>query len=304
MAEKQAFRSGFVAIVGRPNVGKSTLLNALLGKKISIVSSVPQTTRHQIRGILNLPRAQVVFVDTPGIHSYKKKLVTHLNVIAKKSVEGIEILLYLVDVTRPIGREEQNLMRFVAHSRCPVVMALNKIDRGPGTLNEYIQAWQQFISREDIPDPVRYYLPVSAVTGKNLDQLVEVLVELLPEQPPFYGQEDDTDFPLTFRVADCVREKLFLKLKEELPHSVAVEVEEIEDKEKVKVVYVTIYVNRISQKKIIIGDKGRLIKEIGSEARPELEQLFNKKVYLDIKVKVVSDWQNKPRILQELGYTE
>jgi len=299
------FKSGFVSIVGRPNVGKSTLLNALLGRKISIVSSVPQTTRHQIRGVLNLDQAQIVFVDTPGIHSYKKHLVTHLNVVAKKSVSGIEALLYVVDVSRPIGKEEKALMNFVAGSRLPVIMALNKTDLGPGLINEYMSAWKQFLTDSGFDeDPVKYFIPVSALTGKSLKQLITALLEVLPVQPAFYGKDDVTDFPLTFRIADVIREKLFVNLREELPHSLAVEIEKVEEKEKVTVVYALIYVSHVSQKKIVVGNKGALLKEVGTAARKDLQDIFKKKVFLDLRVKVVRDWQNKPRILQELGYTE
>lgn len=284
-------------------MGKSTLLNTLLGQKISIISGVPQTTRHQIRGILNVANAQIVFVDTPGIHSFKKKLASRLNVIAKKSVSGIDLVLYIVDVSRSIGKEEYVLMRFVAQSKVPVIMVLNKIDLGVGFLNEYIERWEAFLQERNIDkNPVKYYIPVSAKTGKNTQSVSDAIVQLLPLHPPFYGPEEVTDFPLNYRVADIVREKLFLNLKEELPHSVAVEIKQIDEKDTRVVVYASIYVNRASQKKIIIGKGGAMIKDIGIAARGELQELFKRKVYLDLRVKVVRDWQNKPRILQELGY--
>jgi len=294
------FRCGFVAILGRPNVGKSTLLNALIGNKISIISSIPQTTRHQIRGILNLENAQIIFVDTPGIHSFKDELTSHLNLVAKKSIEGCDLLLYVTDISRSIGREEETIMNLLASQKIKVIMVLNKIDLGINFINDYINLWKE--KTKDKEDPLVYYLPTSAKTGKNVDKLKEVIVESLPKQVPFYDKDTLTDFPLKFRISDIIREKLFLNLKKELPHFLAVEVEEIMEKENVFYIRVNIYVNRVSQKKIVIGERGELLKNIGKEARIEIEQILKKKVYLDIWVKVLEDWQKKTRILKELGY--
>jgi len=294
------FRCGFVAILGRPNVGKSTLLNALIGNKISIISSIPQTTRHQIRGILNLENAQIIFVDTPGIHSFKDELTSHLNLVAKKSIEDCDLLLYVTDISRSIGREEETIMNLLASQKIKVIMVLNKIDLGINFINDYINLWKE--KTKDKEDPLVYYLPTSAKTGKNVDKLKEVIVESLPKQVPFYDKDTLTDFPLKFRISDIIREKLFLNLKKELPHFLAVEVEEIMEKENVFYIRVNIYVNRVSQKKIVIGERGELLKNIGKEARIEIEQILKKKVYLDIWVKVLEDWQKKTRILKELGY--
>jgi GTP-binding protein Era len=294
------FRCGFVAILGRPNVGKSTLLNALVGGKISIISSIPQTTRHQIRGILNLENAQIIFVDTPGIHSFKDTLASHLNIVAKKSIQGCDLLLYVVDISRSIGREEETIMDLLASQKIKVIMVLNKIDLGTNFINDYINLWKE--KTKDKVDPLIYYLPTSAKTGKNIDKLKEVIVENLPQQSPFYDKDTLTDFPLKFRISDIIREKLFLNLKKELPHSLAVEVEEIQEKENIFYIRINIYVNRVSQKKIVIGEEGQLLKNIGKEARIEIEEILKKKVYLDIWVKVLEDWQKKSRILKELGY--
>lgn len=299
---KEKFKSGFVSLVGRPNVGKSTLLNAFLGKKVSIVSSVPQTTRYQIRSILHLDNAQIVFVDTPGIHSFKKVLASHLNTVAKKCVEGVDLILYVVDVSRSVGREEESIMRFLIGSKKKVIMALNKIDITKEFLSQYIETWKTLLRENRKEDPVIYYIPISAKQGKNLDKLKEAIIENLPYQPPFYEEGCITDFPLKFQVADIIREKLFLNLKEELPHSVAVQVEDIEDKEKIVYIRGIIYVSRASQKKIIIGHKGGMIKKIGSCARQDIEPIFGKKVYLQLEVKILKNWDDKPRILKELGY--
>ena len=304
------FKSGFVAIIGRPNVGKSTLLNSLVKNKISIVSKIPQTTRHNIRGILNLENAQIVFIDTPGIHSFKDNLSIYLNDIAKSSIVGVDLILYLVDISRPVGEEEIDIMNFLVNQEPKIIMALNKIDLTKKYINEYIDKFKEILEEKNKKDKLLYYIPISAKTLKNVDVLIKVILENLKEQEPFYDLNTITDFPMKFRIADIIREKLFLNLKKELPHSLAVEVEDMLDRGLLKensskypiYIKVNIYVNRLSQKKIVIGEKGSLIKHIGKESRTEIENLLNRKVYLDIKVKVLEDWQDKPRILQELGY--
>ncbi|MDD4955081.1 MAG: GTPase Era [Candidatus Omnitrophica bacterium] len=362
---EENFKSGFVAILGRPNVGKSTMLNALLKTKISIVSPIPQTTRHQIKGILNLKDAQIVFVDTPGIHSFKDNLAAQLNTIAKQSVEGCDLILYVVDISRSLGKEELEIMNFLIRQNIKTIMVLNKLDLGTQVLNEYVDCWRRIGESAKIKnDPLIYYLPISARMNKNIEVLRDVIVENLPNQVPFYDDKTLTDFPLKFRIADIVREKLFAVLTKELPHSLAVEVEKVKDmpqggkieeaedettEEKIEeetaeeaegedfedveeleeetesevyespllssssvpedlpktgflYVKVNIYVNRPSQKRIVIGTGGKLMKEVGKLAREEIEAIFGKRVFLDIWVSVLKDWQNKPRILQELGY--
>jgi len=300
----QKKKCGFVAILGRPNVGKSTLLNALLKEKISIVSSVPQTTRFRIRGILNLENAQIIFIDTPGLHLFKDDLALYLNNIAKKSVEDTDLILYLVDVTRSIGNEEMVIMNFLLnYNHLPMIMGLNKIDLGTDFLNHYIERWEALLKEKKKENPVKFYIPLSAKKGKNLDKLTEAIINLLPERDfLFYPEKETTDFPLSFRISEIIREKLLLFLKEELPHSCAVIVEEMEEKENIVYIYASILVNRTSQKKIIIGKGGSFIKKIGIEARKDLEILLKRKVYLELYVKVVKDWQKRPRILKEIGY--
>lgn len=297
---KEKFKSGFVTILGRPNVGKSTLLNALIGNKVSIISPIPQTTRHQLKGILNLENAQIVFVDTPGIHSFEDKLASHLNTVAKRALEGCDLVIYVVDVSRRPGKEEQEMMRIITGQKVKTIMVLNKVDLGLKYLNTYIDLWAERI--EGKRNPLIYYIPLSAKTGKDVDKLRDSILENLPESHPYYDTDTLTDFPLKFRVADIIREKLFLQLKKELPHSIAVEIEEINNKKKVVSIRVNIYVKRNSQKRIVIGKAGVALKEVGSRSRPEIEKIYNKKVFLDIWVKVLEDWQNRPRILKELGY--
>ncbi|MFH1519789.1 MAG: GTPase Era [Candidatus Omnitrophota bacterium] len=297
---KTKFRSGFVTILGRPNVGKSTLLNALVANKISIISPIPQTTRHQIKGILNLENAQVVFVDTPGIHSFEDKLASHLNTVAKRALEGCDLVIYVVDISRRPGKEEQELMRIISGQKVKTIMVLNKIDLGLKYLNAYIDLWAEKV--EGKRNPLIYYLPLSAKTGKDVDKLRDSILENLSEAHPYYDTDSLTDFPPKFRVADIIREKLFLQLKKELPHSIAVEIEEINNKKKIVSIKANIYVKRNSQKRIVIGKGGEVLKEVGSRSRPEIEKIYNKKVFLDIWVKVLKDWQDRPRILKELGY--
>jgi GTP-binding protein Era len=291
--EAAGFKSGFVALIGRPNVGKSTLMNALLGTKVSIVSPVPQTTRYQLRGILNRPGAQIVFVDTPGIHSFRKELAAHLNEVAVKSTEGIEALLYVVDATRRPAEEEEKVMSFVAKAGLPVIMAVNKTDLDA----PYVDAYMKMA-----PGPVVSEVRISAKTGRNLERLISELLAVLPEQPAFYPADSITDFPLNYRIADVIREKMYLQLKEELPHATAVEVPEILERGEVLYIRANIYVNRGSQKKIVIGRNGEMIKRIGTAARREIQAMVRRRVYVDLFVKVVGDWQEKPRILKELGY--
>ncbi len=300
MSEK--FKSGFISIIGRPNVGKSTLLNSLIGTKVSIVSNIPQTTRFQVRGVLNLKNAQIVFVDTPGMHSYKEKLASHLNTVAKRSIDGIEGIMYVMDVSRKPGKEEKDIMKFILGTDLPVIMVFNKIDLGEKYKKAYIELWNELLKTYDKKDPVVSTVSVSAINGKNIEELIDELVKILPEGHPFYDKNTKTDFPLKFRISDIIREKLFSHLREELPHSIAVEVEEIEDRGNFYYINAVIYVTRESQKPIVIGKSGSLIKKIGSEAREEIEAIMGKKVFLDIFVRVEKDWQNSTRILKELGY--
>ncbi|MCP4653410.1 MAG: GTPase Era [Candidatus Omnitrophica bacterium] len=304
---KEEFKCGFVAILGRPNVGKSTVLNALVGNKISIVSPIPQTTRHQIRGILNVEGAQIVFLDTPGVHSFKDSLAKHLNTIAARSLDGCDLIIYVADVSRRVGDEEKRIIDILLRQETKVVMALNKMDLGSRYLNDYIDFWKTHIEAKKGKDFLIVYMPLSAKTGKNIDTLRDIIVDNLPVHPPFYDPESKTDFPIKFRIADVVREKLFLQLKRELPHSIAVEVGEMAERQttqgqKITDIAVTIYVNRSSQRKIIIGKNGEGLKEAGKQARLDLEEILGNKVFLKLWVKVLEDWQQKPRILKELGY--
>ncbi|MCM8783713.1 MAG: GTPase Era [Candidatus Omnitrophica bacterium] len=294
-------KCGFVAIIGRPNVGKSTLLNNILKEKVSITSSKPQTTRFQIRGILNEERGQIVFVDTPGLHIPKSELGKYLNTTALRAKTDCDLILYVVDLTRPPGEEEKNIINNLKNINKPVIMVLNKQDKGTGFVNEYIKLWQENIGNEK--NILRYYIPLSALEGKNVAELLDIIFSLLPESPPFYPMDMLSDFPLKLNISEIIREKILNILKDELPYSTAVLVEDIVTrKENIIYIKAIILVERDSQKGIVIGRNGQMIKKIGELSRKEIELILEKKVFLDLHVKVERNWQENPLILKKLGY--
>lgn len=298
---QKKFRCGFVAILGRPNVGKSTLLNSILKEKVSIISKVPQTTRFQIRGILNEERGQIIFVDTPGLHIPKSKLGEYLNSIALKAKKDSDLILYMVDLTRPPGEEEKIICEQLKDAKVPVIMVLNKLDIDKGFINDYIRLWQENVPKES--DPLEYFIPISSLKGKNIPRLLEAIFSLLPQNEPYYPEDILSDFPQRLNIAEIIREKLLNSLREELPHSVAVMVDEmILRKENLYYIKAIILVERDSQKAIVIGKKGELLKRIGEIARKEIEELLEKKVYLELYVKTEKKWQENPYILRRLGY--
>ena len=277
-------RSGFVAVLGRPNVGKSTLVNRILGTKVSIVSDKPQTTRTQVRGVLNRPDAQVVFVDTPGVHKPRTLLGTRLNETAVAAVGDVDVVVLVVDATAPLGTGD----RFVA-SRLPAdaIVVVNKVDAASRT-----EVLAQLAAAGEL-DRSEYF-PVSAATGEGVDALVEALVARLPEGPAYYPDDMVTDVPEAFWVAELVREQLLAVTRDELPHSIACKVTEWEWPR----VRCEIVVERDSQKGIVIGRGGSVLKEVGTRVREQLPD----GAYLELFVKVDKDWQRHPRALQRLGY--
>lgn len=293
-------KSGFVAVMGRPNVGKSTLLNALLGQKIAAVSSKPQTTRMQQLGILTLETAQIIFIDTPGLHHPHHKLGSYMNIEAKKALEDADLGLFIVDGTTLPPHEEDHLLVELLQelpSRPKMIMALNKIDRIPqDELEEHIHAYQQLLPQAEL-------IPISAVRGENLSQLQQAVIVHLPEFPPFFSPDQVTNLYERDIAADLIRAAAMVNLQDELPHVIAVRIDTYEEKgEKGGYIEATIFVERESQKGILIGYKGKMIKRIGSMARKDIEDMSGRKVFLKLRVKVRKNWRNDENALRLFGF--
>ena len=297
-------KSGMVAIVGRANVGKSTLLNYLVGEKVAIVSPVPQTTRNQIRAILNDQRGQIVFIDTPGLHVSKHALDRAMVNAINDSLSGADVVIHLVDATEHVGEEETMVMERLSGLSIPIILALNKIDRGPRCMEEYLRAWEKRLGESLSASTDRFMpIPLSALVGTNVDGLLNELFKRLPEGEALYPLDVLTDFPRQLTIQDIIREKLLAFIKEELPFSVAVYAEEIIDRsKKLMVVKASIFVERDSQKAIVIGHNGQILKKAGEASRKELEELYGKKIYLDLWVKVVENWKQNHELLKQMGY--
>jgi GTPase len=291
-------RSGFASIVGRPNVGKSTLLNALVGQKVAITTPVPQTTRHAVRGVLHRDEVQVVFVDTPGIHKPKTLLGSRLNEVARGALSNVDVVLFLVDGSVPIGRGDRFIADLVADVPTPVFAVLNKVDAFPNKRQlPQLAALAELGTFEEI-------VPVSAATGAGLDVLERLVVERMPEGPPYFPTGQVSDQTPEQLVAEVVREKAITQMREEVPHSIAVLVEEMGPGESpdVTAVSATVYVERDSQKGIVIGKGGSVLRDIGAQARTELELLLGTRVYLSLRVKLMKEWQRDAKKLERLGY--
>ena len=293
----QGFKSGFVGIIGAPNVGKSTLLNAILGEKVAITTPKPQTTRTQVRGILTGENFQIVFVDTPGIHLPRKLLNKKLVETAEKAVEDVDVLLFLVDVTNRNRKEEFAIVELIKRLKKPVILVLNKIDK---VAKENILP---IIDEMGKIYPFEAIVPISAKYVDGVDRLLEEILKLLPEGPQYYDATTITDQSEEHLVEELIREKIFLLAEQEVPYSTAVKVEEMEEDNKIVKIRAVIYVERPSQKGIIIGKQGKFIKKVGTYARMDLEHLWGKKVFLDLWVKVLKDWSKDEKQLRRLGLT-
>jgi GTP-binding protein Era len=295
-APAQAFRSGFVALLGRPNVGKSTLLNALVGQKIAITSPVAQTTRNRLRGILTLPQGQIILVDTPGIHKPHHRLGEILVKNAQTLVRSVDVVLFLVDGSQLAGTGDQFIAAWLARQKTPVVLGLNKQDVVPAAQVEAITASYQALL------PTAPLLRFSALTGQGISELQTQLLQMLPPGPCYYPPEMVTDQPERFIMAELIREQILHLTREEVPHAVAVVVDRVEETPQVTRIFATIVVERPSQKAIIIGHQGQMLKTIGTQARQEMQKLVNGPVYLELFVKVEPKWRQTPYLLRDLGY--
>jgi GTP-binding protein Era len=295
--DQKKFRSGFVSISGRPNVGKSTFLNAVLGMKLSIVTEKPQTTRNRIIGVKNLPGAQVVFVDTPGIHRPKHGLGAHMVKEARSAIKDVDLVLFMVEPRKP-SEEDTAIVRTFHGLGKPVFLLINKVDRiKKQELLPVIKAYSDLYGFDEI-------FPVSAMKLDGLDAAMERMVQYLPEGEPFYPEDVVTESPERFLVAEMVREKVMLVTREEVPHSTAVEVARWEEEPGRKKIFISavIYVEKDGQKGIIIGRKGERLKQIGAAARSDIEELLGTGVFLELFVKVKKDWRLKKSVLTELGF--
>jgi GTP-binding protein Era len=291
----EGFRSGFVALVGKPNVGKSTLLNALLGQKVAIVSPKPQTTRIPMRGILNRPDAQIIFVDTPGIHDPRTKLGSFMVEQARRSIPDADVVCFVVDISTPPNRIEGRIAALAARARAKRILVLNKLDQRTRDGQQHLDAYRAL-------GPWDMEVAVSALRRKGLETLVDEIVQWLPAGAPLYPQDQLTDQSEREHAAELVREQVLRYTEQEVPHGVAVEVEEWEDKEQAAYIRMTIYVEKESQKGILIGANGAMLKRIGSAARRGIEAAIGRTVYLDLWVKARPNWRDDPSSLHWLGY--
>jgi GTPase len=294
---KKEFKSGFVAIIGRPNVGKSTLMNQIIGQKIAIMSDKPQTTRNKIHGVYTSDNGQIVFLDTPGIHKPTSKLGDYMSKVAHSTLGEVDAILFLVDVAEGLGGGDRYIIEQLKHVETPVILVLNKIDRvQPEELLPIIVSYKDLYNFAEI-------IPISALKGNNVTTLLEQIVRYLPEGPQYYPADQITDHPEQFVCAELVREKILHLTREEIPHSIAVQIEAMSVEESGLVrISAVIFVERDSQKGIIIGKQGSLLKEIGKQARKDIEALLGSKTFLELWVKVKKDWRNQERVLRDLGF--
>ena len=295
--QNKNFKSGFVSIIGRPNVGKSTLLNAILKEKIAIVTPKAQTTRNRIQGIYTTDNEQIIFIDTPGIHKAHNELGNIMNDFALKSITGIDLILYLIDVNVPLGTGDRFIIDALRESKVPTILVANKVDKEQDT-NKIV---------ENIETDKEYGnfiggITISATEGFNIDKLLEMVVSNLEYGPMYYPEDQLIDQPERFVVCELIREKVLLNTSEEIPHSVAVTIDRFKESDKIIDIHATIVVERLSQKKIIIGAKGAMIKKIGTEARKDIKNFLGLPVYLELFVKVEDNWRNKKYQLKEFGY--
>ncbi len=296
MNENPSFKAGFVTLIGRPNVGKSTLMNHLIGQKIAITSNKPQTTRNRIQTVLTTEEGQIVFLDTPGIHKAKNKLGDYMVNVAERTLEEVDVILWLVEPTDYIGAGERHIIEQLKKTKTPVILVINKIDTVKrDSLLAFIDTYRKELDFQEI-------VPVSALKGDNTEELVKCIFQYLPYGPAFYDEDTVTDQPMRQIVAELIREKALRLLEDEIPHGIAVSIESMKEKGKICHIEATIVCERESHKGIIIGKGGQMLKKIGSAARPEIEDLLEMQVNLQLWVKVKKDWRDSDFLMKNFGY--
>lgn len=296
----KSYKSGFISIIGRPNVGKSTFLNKVIGQKIAIMSDKPQTTRNKVQGVLTLDDAQLIFIDTPGIHKPKHRLGDFMMKVAQNTLKEVDLVLFMVNAQEGFGRGEEYIIEKLLNVKTPVFLVINKIDLiHPDQLMKVIGSYQDKFYFAEV-------VPISALEGNNIDRLLQQIKERMPQGPQFYPADQVTDHPERFIVSELIREKALHLTREEIPHSLAVVIEKMERQPEKQMVHVmaTIIVERDSQKGIIIGKQGSMLKEIGKRARHDIESLLGSKVFLELWVKVQKDWRNKATHLRDFGFRD
>ncbi len=291
-----AYKSGFVTLIGRPNVGKSTLMNRLIGQKIAITSNKPQTTRNRIQTVLTTDEGQIVFLDTPGIHKAKNKLGDYMVNVAERTLNEVDVILWLVEPTNFIGAGERHIIEQLKKTNTPVILVINKTDTvKKDEVFSFIDTYRKELDFADV-------VPVSALKGRNTDELVECIFKYLPYGDPFYDEDTITDQPMRQIVAELIREKALRLLEEEIPHGIAVSIESMKERRDICDIEATIICERDSHKGIIIGKGGQMLKRIGTTARPDIEDLLEMKVNLQLWVKVKKDWRDSDFLLKNFGY--
>lgn len=293
------FKSGFISIIGRPNVGKSTFMNKVLGQKIAIMSDKPQTTRNKIQGVYTTDDSQMIFIDTPGIHKPKHQLGEHMMKVARNTLKETEVILFIINASEEIGRGDEFIIEMLKNTRTPIVLVLNKIDLvHPDDLLKQIDVYKDKLEFSDV-------VPISALQGNNVETLLDIIKKYLPEGPMYYPEDRVTDHPEHFIVSELIREKALHLTSQEIPHAIGVEVEKMKADKGEKIhVQAVIYVERESQKGMVIGKGGKMLKEVGKLARADIENLLGNKVYLELWVKVQKDWRNKSNFIRSLGYKD
>jgi GTPase len=294
------YKSGFISIIGRPNVGKSTFLNRVIGQKIAIMSDKPQTTRNKVQGVLTTEDSQLIFIDTPGIHKPKHKLGDFMMKVAQNTLKGVDLILFMVNAEEGFGRGEEFIIEKFQSVKTPIFLIINKIDKiHPDELFTFIESYKEKHSFQEI-------VPISALEGNNVEHLLTVIKKYLPEGPQYYPADQVTDHPERFIVSELIREKALHLTREEIPHSLAVVIDKMERRQDKDVIHVmaTVIVERDSQKGIVIGKQGSMLKEIGKLARIDIENLLGSKVFLELWVKVQKDWRNKMAQLRDYGFRD